>query len=121
MLNLLLVVTFRMPVDQEVGIQIYLINDDNCIWRHWENKLMVISQIRIFLTREEVRQSQDAARVEERMNWHLQQGVGLFLACFNSTGFAECWVGIECHTLSYIRIQSGKSLVVGSLLRRGTL
>lgn len=123
MLNLLFqyVVMFRMPVDQEVGIQTYLINYDNCIWRHWENKLMVTSQIRIFLTREEVRQSQNAALVDERVHWHLQQGVGLFLAYFNSTGFAECWVGIECHILSRIRIQSGKSLVVNSLLRRGAL
>lgn len=112
---------FRMPVDQKVGIQIYTINYDNCIWRHWEKKLMVTSPIRISLTREEVRQSQNAAQVEGRMHWHLQQGVGSFLAHFNPTGFAGCWVGIECHILSHITIQSRKSLVVDSLLRRGTL
>lgn len=112
---------FRMPVDQEAGIQIYLINYDNCIWRHWESKLMVTSQIRIFLTREEVRQSQNAALVEGKMYWYLQQGVGLFVAYFNPTGFAECWVRVECHILSHITIQSGKSLVVDSLPRRGTL
>lgn len=123
MLNLLFqyIVMFRMPVEQEVGTQTYLINYDNCIWRHQEKKLMVTSQIRIFLTREEVRQSQNAALVDERMCRHLQQGVGLFLAYFNSTGFVECWVGIECHILSRIRLQSGKNLVVDSLLRRGTL
>lgn len=82
---------------------------------------MVTSQIRIFLTREEVRQSQNAALVDERMRRHLKQGVGLFLAYFNSTGFAGCWVGIECHILSHIRLQSGKNLVVDSLLRTGTL